>query len=125
MFSFVFEVINFKVLKFGFFPKNIIFNLAFWLTVCGLLFLVLNNTAKIIIESVLLAVQIFINLINATLIKNTGLVFHWNQLGQAGNATASLETDMVNFSLIFVYILMCISFLVITLIFNNKFKYDV
>ena len=77
--SFILEVINFKVLNFGFFPKNILFNFAFWFVVCGLLFLIPNNTAKIVVEAVLLALQIFVNLVNVTLIKNTGLVFHWNQ----------------------------------------------
>ena len=104
--SFILEVINFKVLNFGFFPKNILFNFAFWFVVCGLLFLIPNNTAKIVVEAVLLTLQIFVNLVNVTLIKNTGLVFHWNQLSQTGNAAASLEADMVNFGLIFLYILM-------------------
>lgn len=120
--SFVLEIINFKMLNFGFFPKNIIFNLSFWFIICGLLFLIPNNTARLVVESVLLALQIFINLVNATLISNTGLVFHWNQLSQSGNAAASLEIEMINFGLIFAYILIWSAFLVFAIILNKKFK---
>ncbi len=120
--SFILEMINFKTLGFGLFPKNMLFDFAFWFVVAGLLFLIPNNLAKIIIEAVLLALQIFINLVNVTLIKNTGLVFHWNLLSSAGNATTSLEPDMVNFGLIVTYILIFVAFLVITLVLNKKLK---
>lgn len=124
LFSFILEIINFKMLGFGFLPENLLFDLAFWLIVAGLLFLIPNNIAQIVVSAVLLGLQIFINLVNQTLIKNTGLVFHWHQLSQSGNATQSLESDMVNFGLISVYILLFASFLVVAILLKLKLKND-
>ena len=120
--SLILEMIGFASLGFGLFPKNMLFDFAFWFVVCGLLFLIPNNFAKIIVEAVLLGVQIFINLVNVTLIKNTGLVFHWNLLLNVGNAATSLEPDMVNFWLILAYIIIFAIFLTTTLILNKKLK---
>ena len=122
LFSFVLEVINFNVLGFGFLPSNILFNLAFWLVVAGILFLIPSNVAQIIVGAVLLAIQVFINLVNATLVKNTGLVFHWYQLAQTGDAATSLESDMVNFGLIFAYILIFAAFLLVTILLHKKLR---
>ena len=120
--SLILEMINFATLGFGLFPKNMLFDFAFWFVVCGLLFLIPKNIVRIIVEAVLLAVQIFINLVNVTLIKNTGLVFHWNLLLSAGNAATSLVPDMINFWLIFAYILIFAAFLTTMLILNKKLK---
>ena len=38
--SLVLEMINFKMLGFGILPENILFDLAFWLVVSGILFLI-------------------------------------------------------------------------------------
>lgn len=122
VFSFVLEMINFKMLGFGIVPENIIFDLAFWFVVAGLMYLIPSNIAQIVVGAVLLAIQIFINLVNATLIKNTGLVFHWYQLAQSGDAATSLEPDMVNYGLIFGYILIFAAFLTITIMLNKKLK---
>jgi hypothetical protein len=43
-------MIGFASLGFGLFPKNMLFDFAFWFVVCGLLFLIPNNFAKIIVE---------------------------------------------------------------------------
>ena len=120
--SFILEIINFVSLGFGALPSNMFFDFAFWMVVAGLLFLIPNNVAKIVVEAVFLAVQIFINLVNATLIRNTGLVFHWHQITQTGNAATSLEPDMINWGLIVGYILIFLAFLTVTLILNKKLK---
>lgn len=120
--SFILEMINFASLGFGLFPKIMLFDFAFWFVVCGLLFLIPKNLVKIIIEAVLLAIQITLNLVNVTLIKNTGLVFHWNLILNAGNAATSLIPDMINFWLIFIYVLIFAAFLTTTLILNKKLK---
>lgn len=120
--SFILEMIGFLSLGFGPFPKNMLFDFAFWFVVCGLLFLIPNNLAKIIVEAVLLGVQIILNLVNVTLIRNTGLVFHWNLILSAGNAATSLIPDMINFWLILAYILIFAAFLTTTLILNKKLK---
>lgn len=120
--SFVLEMINFSSLGFGVLPKNLLFDFAFWLIVCGLLFLIPNNTAQIVVEAVLLGVQIFINLVNVTLMNNTGLVFHWNQVLSAGNAATSLELDMIDFGLIAGYLAILAVFLLVTISLNKKLK---
>ena len=120
--SFALEMINFNALGFGIFPKNIMFDLAFWFIVCGLLYLIPNNTAKLIIGAVLIIIQIALNLVNSVLIKMTGLVFHWHQLSRAGAGAECLEPDMINYGLIVVYVLMFAAYLVATIIINKKMK---
>ena len=120
--SLILEMINFASLGFGVFPKNMLFDFAFWFVVCGLLFLIPKNLVEIIVEAVLLVVQITLNLVNVTLIRNTGLIFHWNLILNAGNAATSLIPDMINFWLILLYILIFAAFLTAMLILNKKLK---
>lgn len=125
VFSIAVEMINFKMLGFGIFPTNILFDLAFLFIVCGLVFLIPNNVVKIVIDSILLFVQALISMANSVLIGNTGLVFHLQQLADMGNGAESLEASMINFKLMAVYVLIFVAFLLISILINVKVKKDI
>lgn len=120
--AFVLEMINFNALGFGVLPTNVLFDLAFLLIVCGLIFLIPNNTAKLVVEAVLILVQVVLNVVNSVLIKYTGLVFHFQLLLQLGNGMESLESDMIDAWLVIAYILIFIVVLVSLIILNVKMK---
>lgn len=122
--SLIVEMINFAMLGFGVFPENILFDLAFLAIICGLLFLIPNNTAKMVIELVLLFVQMVLCVANTILINNTGLVFHLEQLVDAGNGAECLEPYMVNFGLVVGLAVLWVATLVAAIVFNHKFKKD-
>ncbi len=120
--SFLLEIINFATLGFGIFPANIMFNLAFWLIVCGLIFLIPNNTAKAIVTTLLIIVQILFNIANNILKGVTGIVFHWHQLLQTGNGFKSLDKEMFNVWLIILYIVIFVVFLITNILLNKKIR---
>ena len=120
----VLEIINFNALGFGFMPKNVLFDLAFLFIVCGIMFLISNNIAKIVVGAVVLLVQVVINAVNSVLIRNTGLIFHLQQLADVSKGAESLEKDMINYGLIFVYLLIFAAFLVLSILVYKKVKKD-
>lgn len=122
LFSFLMEIINFVSLKMGVLPTNILLDLAFWMIVAGILLLIPSDIARIVISSVLIFLQMALNIANETLINITSSVFHLSQFKQASEGTEGFDWGLINWWVVAINVLMFASFLTIALVINKKVK---
>ena len=78
--SLLLEFITFYCLGFGVFPTYFLFNISFILIISGVLFLISNRKAKLIIIITTLAIQVILNCINVCYYDVLGDIFSFDLL---------------------------------------------
>ena len=97
VFSILLEIINFASLGFGVLPKYFLLDFAFILIYLGILFLTpTGGKTWIILASVLLFVQVFLNILNNTLYRMLSEVFDFSMLSLGGQAVQIFDASFVN-----------------------------
>ena len=97
LFSILFEIANFLTLGIGVFPSSFGVEIAIILMIAGVIFIVPTEWLKITISTLLLGVQVVLNIINACVYKNLFNITTIDMIFARGGETGAVfELDMVN-----------------------------
>ena len=122
IFSILLEMVSSISLGFGVLPTYIVFDLAFLFIISGILYLIRNDKAKYIIASILLLVQVVLNIANNTLFDTFGVVFHLKMLTLGAEATAAFSFEFLDFGIIAINLLVWLLFLLLAILLDRKYK---
>lgn len=115
--SMILEVINFNRLHLGFLPENILYDVAFLFIIVSILYMVKTKIVKMIVLSVLLFFQAFLNIVNQILIENTSVVFYFKILSQAKEGADAFDFAMIDKKYLLLNLCIVLVFYVISLLF--------
>lgn len=118
------EICNFVALDMGILPANIFPDIAFWLIVGGLLFLIPSNIARTIISSLLLFVQLALNIANQLLVNIVDCVFYLSQLRQVSEGVESFDKGLINWWVIGINVFLFALFLTVAILIQKKVKHS-
>lgn len=121
--SFSMEICNFVALDMGILPTNIFPDIAYWMIFAGLLFLIPSNIARTIISSLMIFLQLALNIANQLLMDIIGCVFYLSQLRQVSDGAEGFESRLINWWVISINVLLFALFLVIAIIVQKKLKH--
>lgn len=120
--SFILEIVNFVSLGFGVLPTNLLLDISFWLIIAGILLLIPSDTARLVISSVLIFIQVALNIANETLINITSSIFHVSQFKQASEGTEGFDWGLINWWVVAINILLFAAFLTVVILIRKKVK---
>lgn len=122
--SLAMEICNFVALDMGILPSNIFPDIAYWLIVGGLLLLIPSNIARTIISSLLVFLQLALNIANQLLTNIVGCVFYLSQLKQVSDGVESFDKGLINWWVIGINVALFVVFLVVSIIIQKKLKHS-
>lgn len=121
--SFCMEIFNFISLDMGVLPSNIFPDIAFWMIVGGILLLIPSNIARTIICSLLILLQLALNIANELLMNIIGCVFYLSQLKQVSDGAEGFESRLINWWVIGINVALFAVFLTVSIIIQKKIKH--
>ncbi len=115
VFAVLIEMTAVFVVEDKFFLTRPFLSLGLLVFVCGVLFLIKNNTARTVICTVLLGLQAVLDLVFAVIYDMTDQYFDFGMLNLRNDAFAILENIPVDFVTFYVGLLFCVGFLILGL----------
>ncbi len=127
IFSIFLEMLSFSDLKLGILPKYIFFDLGIFLILAGIIFIAHKNWLSNVFFFLFIAVQIFFNILNDTLLYATEDVFYFDLLSLTSEGVKGFDSSFVDFACVFKNLALLASAIVLVIIldtFGKKKRFE-
>ena len=119
VFAILFEIVLFLFMGIGVVPKYPLFDLSFIILFAGIIMIIPNKKPKVIVASIILALQAVFSCVNITLFHIYGDIFTFDLLKYTSDAAGAFNFNVIHWQSILVYILMFFSSLTLMRLINR------
>lgn len=113
VFAIITEMITFKYLGFGFFPKYISLDISIVLIICCFTYLIPNYRIQRIITTFIMIAQIFLSYMNITLFNIFGTVMTLDMVNLISEAGKAADSSVLGLNVLVIFIVLSIIYLFI------------